>query len=216
MKEGDIINNYDRLPIGKTLDIQKVMKDESRDEVQKQVGIIAILADITEEDVLTMPLEDYHQLAVQSHFLDDAPPMTKRLANTYICGGYQLIPTKDARKITTAQYVDFQSYCKLGFMEHLAEVLSCLLIPKGKKYNTDYDIVAVQDAIRRDMSTTDAVSVFGFFLMSSAQSIANTLNYCKQEIMKLPKQEQREVLMKRILAVMPSQTNGDGYPLWMQ
>ena len=215
MKEGDIIKDYNHLPLGKYMDIQKVIQSADvnalEDEMQMQVKFISILTDMTEDEVLNLPIGEYKVLASHSKFLEDTPAIGRRLANTYICGDFTLIPTKDARKVTTAQYIDFQTYCKMGFEEHYVEVLSVLLIPKGKRYNTDYDVVEVQDAIRRDLSVTDAVTIFGFFLKSSAQSIASTLNYCKKMVKKMPPSEQREVLMKKILeAETLSPTSGDG------
>lgn len=199
MKGIDIIDSYRRLPLGKYMEIMAIYKDEGMEDIDKQVKMVSILTDMAEDDILNLPIPDYKELVAKSRFLES--PSTEdhtRIAKTYIVGNYTVIPTTDMRKVTTAQYIDFQSFHAAGMDEHLAEIMSCLLIPKGKKYNTDYDIVDLQKAIREDLSVSDMLSLYAFFLMSSAKSIKDMSTFCKEEIRKIKDKEKREELMNRM------------------
>ena len=162
----NIIDNYADLPVGKYLDILAANAGDAED-IDKQVATIAILTDRTEEDILNLPLPDYTALARAADFLHHEDKGEHRLAKRYTLGGLALVPCTDARKMTTAQYIDFQTLTKDGdYDRHLPEILSCFLVPEGKAYGTGYDFAEVQDAIRRHLSVTDALSLLAFFFAS--------------------------------------------------
>lgn len=158
-----MIDNYADLPLGRYLDIEAVSKDTDRDELDRQVAIVALLSGIAEKDLLALPIADYSALAAKTAFLGQPCP-EGRTARQYIVGDYTLIPTDDLTKITTAQYIDFQTYAPEG-AERFVEILSVFLIPKGHKYNDGlYDIPRLQGAIREHLSVADAITLSAFFL----------------------------------------------------
>ena len=137
-----------------------------------------------------------------------------RLADSYRIGKFELIPVIDMRKVITAQYIDFQSFHQAGFEEHFVEILSCLLVPKGKKYNQDYDIIEVQDAIRRDLNVHDAASLYAFFIFSCRESIKDMLTFSLQETQKIEDKEKREKIQRQIEdQIRLLMTSGVGSPM---
>lgn len=193
----EIIDNYRDLPIGKYLDICEVDRREDLEELQKQISIIAVLSDMAEEDILDLPIGEYKALAAKTHYLSHPYEGDVRTAKTYVIDGWVLQPVEDYRKITTAQYIDFQTFSK-DPERNIVEIISVMLIPKGKKYNQDYDIVELQRALREHMSVADAISLFAFFFVLWKRSIVDSLTFCREEAMKIPDKEARRKTLREI------------------
>ena len=203
-----IIDNYRNLPVGKWLEILELSKDENVDELEQQVKTIAILTGLTEDEVLDLPIMEYKSLASKTKFLEKEYEGKLQIAKSYGLNGMELIPVKDFNKITTAQYVDYQTFSKEGDI-YLVQTLSTLLVPKGKKYNDGYDMDAVQQAIRDNLSVADVLSLYAFFLTKWVKSIKDSQTYLDKEIKKIPNKEMREKLMKQMQEIR-SKINGVG------
>ena len=203
-----IIDNYRNLPVGKWLEILELSKDENVDALEQQVKTIAILTGLTEDEVLDLPIVEYRELASKTMFLEKEYDGKLQIAKSYGLNGMELIPVKDFNKITTAQYVDYQTFSKEGDM-YLVQTLSTLLVPKGKKYNDGYDMDAVQEAIRENLSVADVLSLYAFFLTKWVKSIKDSQTYLDKEIRKIPNKAMREKLMKQ-MQEMRSKINGVG------
>lgn len=206
----EIIDNYTKLPLGKYMDILAVSRDETLEELDKQVRILSILSGLSEEEVLHLPIGDYKEMVIASRFLEDADYTRHRIAKKYSIGGWDLIPVTDYRKIETCQYVDFQTF--VADMENrMVELVSVLLVPKGHRYNEGYDILEVQKAIRDNMSVSDGVTLVAFFLTLCKRSIADLLNYSKREAKGIKDKAKREEMMRKVenLEILLS-GNGDG------
>lgn len=203
-----IIDNYRNLPVGKWLEILELSRDENVDALEQQVKTIAILTGLTDDEVLDLPIMEYKSLASKTMFLEKDYDGKLQIAKSYGLNGMELIPVKDFSKITTAQYVDYQTFSKEGDM-YLVQTLSTLLVPKGKKYNDGYDMEAVQQAIRDNLSVADVVSLYAFFLAKWVKSIKDSQTYLDKEIKKIPNKLMREKLMKQVQE-MRSKINGVG------
>ncbi|MBQ5593133.1 MAG: hypothetical protein IIW66_01215 [Bacteroidales bacterium] len=203
-----IIDNYRNLPVGKWLEILELSKDENVDALEQQVKTIAILTGLTEDEALDLPIMEYKSLAAKTKFLENEYDGKLQIAKSYGLNGMELIPVKDFNKITTAQYVDYQTFSKEGDM-YLVQTLSTLLVPKGKKYNDGYDMDAVQEAIRENLSVADVLSLYAFFLTKWVKSIKDSQTYLDKEIKKIPNKLMREKLMKQVQE-MRSKINGVG------
>lgn len=203
-----IIDNYRNLPVGKWLEILELSKDENVDALEQQVKTISILTGLTEDEVLDLPIVEYRELASKTMFLEKEYDGKLQIAKSYGLNGMELIPVKDFNKITTAQYVDYQTFSKEGDM-YLVQTLSTLLVPKGKKYNDGYDMDAVQQAIRDNLSVADVVSLYAFFLTKWVKSIKDSQTYLDKEIKKIPNKLMREKLMRQ-MQEMRSNINGVG------
>ena len=170
-----MIDNYKDLKIGKYLEILDTCK-AGGDELDTQVALVAALSGKTEEEILNMPISEYSALARSASFLSKAPELPDKPAKVYEVGGFRLVPVMDAGKITTAQYIDFQTLAKHKEGK-VVEILSCLLVPEGKWYNEGYDIADVHTAIQEDMSVADAMGAYAFFLDSCRKSTRDTLYF---------------------------------------
>lgn len=169
-----IIDSFAALPVGTWLQILDVQDDPAREDVDKQVGTIALLTGRSERDILNLPLAEYTRLARKADFLGVAPSRLPRVARTYQAGEFKLHPAINLQKITAAQYIDFQTFAPEGD-KRLVELLSIALVPEGAGYNDgSYDIEAVKDAIRADITVEQALSLTAFFLTKFASLIRST------------------------------------------
>ena len=192
-----IIDNYRDLPIGLYLEICDIDRREDLEDINKQVSIISVLTGMAEEDIYNLPLEEYRQLAAKSQYLRHPYEGEILTAKNYIVGKFTLVPIEDYRKITTAQYIDFQTFAK-DAERNIVEILSCMLIPKGKKYNQDYDILEVQKALREHLCVADALSLLAFFFVQYRQSIKDSLTYSREMAMRLRDPEKKRRMLREI------------------
>lgn len=213
----DIIDDYNKLSLGKYIEIQAISEDESLEEIDRQAQILSVLTGVSENEIIHLPIVEYKELVSRTAFLLNYKDIKYRnVAKKYILGKWELIPVRDFRKIETCQYIDFQTYAP-DLDKHLVEFLSVILVPKGHRYNEGYDILEVQQAIRDEMSVTDGVSIAGFFLTWCRQSILDSLNYSRKEAMKIKDKKERERILARIREEeIRLQPNGDGSPMSMQ
>ena len=206
----DIIDSYNKLTLGKYMEIQEVSRNESLEDIDKQVQILSILTGVAEEEILHLPIQDYKELVAKSGLLDPENINYHPVAKKYLLGKFELIPCRDFRKIETCQYIDFQTYAP-DLDKYLVEFLSVILVPKGHRYNEGYDILEVQKAIREEMSVSDGVSLAGFFLTWCRKSIKDSLNYSKQEAMRIKdKTKGEEILGNSQEQERLWETGGDG------
>lgn len=192
-----IIDNYRDLPIGMYLDICEIDRRTDIDELHKQVGIISLLSGMAEEDIYALPIGDYKALASKTHYLSHPYDGEVLTAKVYSLDGWVLQPVQDFRKISTAQYIDFQTFVK-GGEQNIVEIISTMLVPKGKKYNQDYDVVELQKSLREHLSVADALSLFAFFFVQYNQLIKDSLTSCREEAMKIPDKEMRRKTLRKI------------------
>lgn len=209
----DIIDNYNRLTLGQYIEIQEISKDESLEDIDRQVQILSVLTGMPSEEILHLPINEYKELVVKSQFLNPENITYHPIAKKYILGKFELIPCRDYRKLETGQYIDFQTYAP-DLDRYLVEFLSVILVPKGHRYNDGYDILEVQRAIREEMSVSDGVSLAGFFLTWCRKSIVDSLNYSKRMAMGIKDKTRREEMLKRIEEQERLlETDGDGSPM---
>lgn len=193
----DIIDNFDKLTIGQYIEIQAIDRDETLDDIDKQVQTISILTGLDVDEIMHRPITEYKEMAAKAAFIAPENIHYHPVAKKYLVGGFELVPVRDFRKIETCQYIDFQTYAQ-DLDKYLVEFLSVILVPNGHRYNEGYDILDVQRAIREDMSVSDGVSIAGFFLTWCRKSIQDSLNYSKREAMKIKDKEKREKILENI------------------
>ena len=168
-----MITHYEDLTVAAFLELDAVIRSDA-DEIDKQVAIVALLNDTTEEAVLSLPLAEYTHIAGQTAFLTQPCTPQEPDGKPLTLGDLVLIPVTDFTKVNTAQYVDFQTFSR-DFPATLPELLSIFLVPEGHAYGEGYDVARVQDAVRA-MSWPAALGWSAFLFDSYLTSIADTLS----------------------------------------
>lgn len=187
-----MIDNYNTLTLGLYLDIDAVLQSDAED-IDKQVRIIALLDGTTPEAVLALPLKEYSAKAAATDFLRHECPPVSAPSRVISCD-FVLIPTKDFTTITTAQYVDFQTFSKGGTAK-LPELIAVLLVPEGHAYNDGYDMSAVVNVVR-ELSLPVALGLSAFFFGKLVQSIQASLTSLESAAKSLPKRRRAELERK--------------------
>ena len=213
-----MITNYKNLPIGKYLQILNITESEPLEEMRNP-AILSILDGRSVLELENLPIMEFSHLMHGGAFLL-TPPATVKTRKSYECGPFELVPVLDYKKITTAQYVDFQEMVKAaGDAPAIVEVLSCLMVPAGHKYCDGYDPGEVRAAIREHMNTTDAVSLYSFFFERLLRLMRRLATSSKKALLRLPKRKETGPMVKEALKKldrMNSELDGVGLPMLMR
>ncbi len=181
--------------------------------------IIAILADMPEEDILNLSLTEYNKMVAKTAFLTTQQKEMKNPPRTIKVNGREYDVVRSVKEFTTGQYIDYQSYIKdpEKIEENLDKMMTIFLIPKGKKYSNGYDIEEVlKDA--QDISVETVIGLSRFFFQQLQSSISNTLTYLEWMMKRMSKREKNkeqkmkmEKVREELLTLKSLLTDGDGY-----
>ena len=216
-----MITNYKELTINKYQDIRNILKEDGG-ELNIQARIVALLNDMTLDEVLNLSLTKYNELVQGSAFLMEKPKLDGRIPSKLIINGRECYITKNVNKLTTGQYIDYQSYIAADDQEkYLANVLACFIVPKGCNYGDGYDTDEIAQWLGENLSIQDAMNICFFFRKKYLASIKLTLT-CLELSMKRLKRKEKDPQAKEKLTELTKmmtkyrtllQKSGDGL-LW--
>lgn len=187
-----IIDNMHELPIGKYLRILEIGKGEGED-IDKSTAVLAVLTGWSANDIECLTLDEYSALVSGCGWLyEEVQPVA--VQKEYRCGDFLLRPTL-AKDLTTAQYIDFQTFAQ-DADRYIVELLSVLLVPVGKRYGEGYNIERVQEWIRRTLPTDSALSLVAFFLLNAEKSMSDTLRSLADTIKQAPARTMEQMKKK--------------------
>lgn len=205
-----MITSYNSLTVGKYEALLRARADHEGDTNELNLHVLSILTDMTVDQLLDLKVPEFRAMMDRAGFLCTAPRPSE-VARQYRFGDLVLVPVTDVRKMTAAQYIDFQNFSNAGEGRQ-AELLSCFLVPKGMKYNDGYDILEVQQAIRDFMPVTVALGLLAFFLRRLHRSTISTL---RSSVKKMPKNKQTAETIRMTNRLISSLQSGDGLPMSM-
>lgn len=196
MKHQDCIDNYRDLPVGKYEEIVRLCNEEMT-EVDRKVAILSILTGKTEDEILKLPLPTFTEYSAKSRFLEHECPenLIPGVSRSYHLGGFVLIPVTDIRKITAAQFIDFQEFSKQKETK-MVEMLSCFLVPRGMDYGEGYDVLEVHQAIRDEMSVAEMLALIAFFFGKFIKSSRRITTYSIRMMRKKDPEKAKEMEAK--------------------
>lgn len=160
-----MITRHEELSINKWLKIAQIDGDAEATREEKSLTITAVLCGKDVDELLNLPYTEVAELTTKAGFILEKPKLPK-VRKEYRVGGCTLVPTRKAHELTTAQFIHFEEYAKkyrADGLKWLPHLLSTHLVPKGKTYNTDYDVTEVIEAIGDDMCYLDAQALLAFF-----------------------------------------------------
>lgn len=190
-----MIDNYPALTLGRYMKINAVLEGPG-DDLAKQVEILAILADLSTDEVLALPLADYAEMARQSAFLR-VPCRPAEITEDYRFE--DLAPVADFTKINTAQYIDFQTFAK-DFPRSFPQLLSVFLVPESHAYNTGYDVGKVQSQVGR-IPLPQALGLAAFFFGRFLKLTEDSLTSWAAEAAKEKNPQRRTEITRRMTEV---------------
>lgn len=170
---------WNDLTIGQYERICSIFKEDIDDE-EKMIGVVTVVYGITEDEVMRQPLTKTREMIASVEGLKTSPDHV-RTKKRYRLKGKLYNVCLDADKITTAQYIDYQTYSK-DLERNIAEVLSVVLIPRGKRYGEGYDVAKLIGDIRESFPLGDALSIAKVFRYRWLKSIRRSL-LCSEALM---------------------------------
>lgn len=198
MKRKDKIQfDWNQISISKYYEIKDIIEDKDTDAISKNVQLVALMLDKDEQEVWDMELTEVGEYIKALSFLDKFE-IPKHPNMNITLPGYRIKVMKDITKINMAQYVDYQNFMRMPLRESMDKILSIFLIPEGKTYNTDYDIIDLQKNIRENLSFRVAEGLLGFFLRRWGESLVRSLDYYRKTAKK-EKDPQKKKEMEEML-----------------
>lgn len=206
IKKFDEINNI-------LSNINNVNEDEA---LEININLLSILCDVSVEEIEDLPLTEFSKLVKQTEFLKEMPKVD--IKDNYVINGKKYVLCANVSKMTTAQYIDYQTLVK-NADKNVKELLSVFLIPKGKKYG-EYDLEEVMNDIYNYFPIADARAVSFFFTLVLQSLTKATLisleRRTKKELKKTKTKEEKEkieILLETIRLSKDSIPNGIGHIL---
>lgn len=206
-----MIDSYRKLSIAKYDEIKKIMEKDI-DDIDKQVELIACLADIDIDKVYNFPLTKYEELVEKASFLLELPKPKNNFPNKLIIGDRKYRIMKNVEKMTAGQYIDLQTYMKNDM--GISYILTTIIMPEGCEYNDGkYNIDDLQKDIYNNFNIEDAISI-AFFLHRQLQIIIEgTLHFLDWKLKKMEKKmpQEQKTKMKEVREMLKGlETSGLG------
>lgn len=169
------------LPLSKYLKTLEIFNDTSLSDLDKNVEILAIYADTTVDSILKLrPDEVGAHIAEMSEAISSYKPSNSKRPKKIKINDQVYTINYNVGKLNMAQYIDFQQIIvKKNYLENLPALLSIFIIPKGHKYNDDYDILELRNVLENNLTLDEALSIVFFSKMKSTSLIKTKLLYYK-------------------------------------
>ena len=164
-----IKDKWSDITIGEYERIVETIKSTD-DEIERLTGVISVLSGVDEDEIADMPIAEIARIGKKLDFLNSFDFNKNATYKSLVIDGETLVLS--TKNMTVAQYVDFQASWSADTKD-LARIISICYVPKGKKYNQDYDIEELIKKIRNNVSIDKANSI-GFFLLKKLNGLTNT------------------------------------------
>ena len=168
-------NSPGDLPLAKYLKTLEIFNDESLSDLDKNIEILAIYADTTVDSILKLRPDVVEEYFTQmSNSISSYKPSNSKRPKKIKINDQVYTINYNIGKLNMAQYIDFQQIIvKKNYLENLPALLSIFIIPKGHKYNDDYDIIELRNILENNITLDEALSIiFFFFFFLKTKSIS--------------------------------------------
>lgn len=199
-------NSPGDLPLAKYLKTLEIFNDESLSDLDKNIEILAIYADTTVDSILKLRpdvVEEY--FAEMSNSISSYKPSNSKRPKKIKINDQVYTINYNIGKLNMAQYIDFQQIIvKKNYLENLPALLSIFIIPKGHKYNDDYDIIELRRILENNITLDEALSIIFFSKMKSISLIKLKLLYYRS-MLKIMRWTTKDKQTKEMLRMTENQ-----------
>ena len=199
-------NSPGDLPLAKYLKTLEIFNDESLSDLDKNIEILAIYADTTVDSILKLRpdvVEEY--FAEMSNSISSYKPSNSKRPKKIKINDQVYTINYNIGKLNMAQYIDFQQIIvKKNYLENLPALLSIFIIPKGHKYNDDYDIIELRNILENNITLDEALSIIFFSKMKSISLIKLKLLYYRS-MLKIMRWTTKDKQTKEMLRMTENQ-----------
>ena len=160
--------------------------------VQDDWTVLNLIDCIYNVDCQNLPIKELKKFDIS--FINEPIPEVK-VNKYYTLNGTKYSSNCDITKVTVAQFIDYQNYIKEDEVR-LEKLLSVFFMPDGcKDYNTNYDIIKVQEDLLQ--LPIDVAQSIGFFFGKQFKILFILFRYCLQKQvkkLKMDKKKKQELL----------------------
>ena len=171
---------WNDLSVRDLLEIKSISELQLATEDEKNLKVAALLAGISYEDIIQVPLSEVKAYMDNAEFLLQEPK-PRKVKHSYIVNGRKYRLLRNEMDMLTSQYVDFQAVYKDGFDKRPAELLSIMMVPEGHEYNDGYDKERVIEDMY-DMHVEEALGIVDFFTRRFMRLTAWTVTFLRWRI----------------------------------
>lgn len=196
-----MITSYKELTISKYLEIKEILCSDSND-MAKKVEVLSLLTEKSVDELYDMPYNDFQKLDKEANFLYHAPTAKSEAPDCIILNGTKYRVTKKISDMTAGQYIDYQSIIGLGVDDaHVPNLISCFLIPDGKKYCDGYDVSKVTEDVANYLDMATALNACFFFRKKLMKLITNFRIYSDWKLKRIARKMEDKEMKTKILQV---------------
>ena len=199
-------NSPGDLPLAKYLKTLEIFNAASLSDLDKNIEILAIYADTTVDSILKLRpdvVEEY--FAEMSNSISSYKPSNSKRPKKIKINDQVYTINYNIGKLNMAQYIDFQQIIvKKNYLENLPALLSIFIIPKGHKYNDDYDIIELRRILENNITLDEALSIIFFSKMKSISLIKLKLLYYRS-MLKIMRWTTKDKQTKEMLRMTENQ-----------
>lgn len=182
--------------------IVEISKRELDTDLEKDIAVLAILCNVSEDDIYNTNINDLKRLLNEMEWIKKPYDFNHSFkVKRFVIDDVEYDVNPDINKFTVAQYLDFTNFWDKR-NERMGNLLAVFIIPKGYKYNEGYDVIALADRLEELVSIDDWNSICFFFMMNWMNSIKASLLYSVYQvtimILKEKNQERKKELKKEL------------------
>lgn len=178
-------------------EIFDILNSEASD-MQKQAELIALIEGKPVDEILSLDMSSAAELINKLEFLNKFELSKRYHPSSIIIDNKKYNVYTNLANLNVAQFIDYQSFISQPFRESYDKILSIFIIPDGHEYNSGYDILEVQEAIRTKLSWLEIQNLLNFILVRYVDSYNHSLAYLTKKVRK-EKDPKKKMEMERNL-----------------
>lgn len=196
----NVATKWEEVSLKKYEELMQFIKENVKmTDLDRSIEIYAILSDNKDEardKLLNMPIDELGKELSKVQFIINK--YKSKIPDTeYTIDGNKYTVQLNLKSMTAAQYIDFQNFYK-DYEKNFKYIFLCFLIPKGKKYGEDYDVMELADSLYDKIPVTIVTDIMIFFCRLLKGLTAATLISSIREMKKILKKEKDPVKKYRL------------------
>lgn len=188
-------HSWDDITLSLSDKLEEALKTPS--PIEKNIKIIALLTDSTYEEINALSLIEIVRLTKDIKFVKQPLKLPSKTPKTITLGGMTFRVCLKPSMLNFAQFVDLQSALTQQPIDKL-NLVSAILVPEEKVYNTEYDMDEIQEIIRNNLS----IVYFQFFFLKSLLLLRKQLKDGMKSFLKVSKKMKMKEKTEKIQEVI--------------
>ena len=198
MKKEKINNPYswDKINGDTYWEICDILNDPDDSDMDKSAKLCCCIEGMDLDDFYNLPVNDATKKINQLSFLNDFK-LIRHYHPNYIQLGEYKCKVVNVEDMCVSQFIDYQNFISQPFRDNYYKILSIFLIPDGYKYNDGYNILEIQNLIRK-MTWREVQSLLGFIMIGYIKSLLTSLRYSIKMVKKMKEGKEKQEMEKQM------------------